>query len=107
MTDKYLEAPKPTLGEAELRKYIDDRFGALDERLSDGDRRMQDIEDELAKNTKLTARVHDFLEGADAGLKVLGWLGSALKWLAPIATSIAGLWALFHGNADSHHPPPK
>lgn len=73
--------------------------------LASGDLRMNAIEVELRTNTDLTADVKVLLEAARAGLRVLGWLGSAAAWAAKIATAIGAVYAAWqlikHGN------PPK
>ena len=105
---------KPTMTEAALRAYIDERFANVDEQLDAGRQRMKSIEDEVSANTKMTSESHEMLSGitellaaGKAGLKVLGWLGEAVKWIVKFVAPFVALWAMFHGNSDSHHNPPK
>ena len=74
--------------------------------LANGDLRMTAIEVELRTNTELTADVKALLEAVRAGLKVLGWLGSAAGWAAKVVTAVGavyGAWQLIKHGA----PPPK
>jgi len=105
MTDKSLDAPKPAMTDAEFRRYIDERFAALDERLEDGDGRMQHIETKLAENTTLTQKVHDILSAVEGGFKVLGWLGNAAALIAKLMAPIATAWAIYQ--SAKHGTPPQ
>lgn len=73
--------------------------------LANGDLRMTAIEAGLKTNTELTSDVKALLEAARMGLKVIGWLGSVVVWIAKIAAAMGtlyGAWQLIkHGN------PPK
>ena len=102
---------KTSMSEAELRRYIDERFATFDGRLEAGDQRMKNIEDGLAKNTAMTSNsfemltaIRDLLDVGRAGLRALGWIGEAAKWIAKIVTPFAALWGLY--NAWKHGAPP-
>ena len=67
----------------------DRRFALIEERLGHGDARMDRIEDELRKNTAMTAdsqsgiaELLGIFNSIKGGFKVLGWLGTAFKWIA-------------------------
>ena len=62
--------------------------------------RMTSVEREVAENTALTVGVSadtrellDLFRAARGGLKVMGWLGGLLKWLAGIAAAFAAIYA--------------
>lgn len=78
----------------------------IDGRLNRGAQRMDDMQAELSRNTLVTTEVRDLLQVARAGLRVLGAIGQAARWvggLAGAAVAIWGLWqAIRHGT-----PPPK
>jgi hypothetical protein len=59
--------------------------------------RMDALEEKLDKNNELTETIVDIFGTAQAGLKVLGWLGAAVKWTVTVAGACAALWALVHG----------
>lgn len=65
----------------DLRRTSDSRFGAL--------------ESELATNSTTTAEVRDILQVAKAGLKVIGGVGTFVKWVGSIAAGLAALWGLY------------
>jgi len=73
--------------------------------LANGDLRMTAIEVELRTNTELTADVKALLEAVRAGLKVLGWLGSAAGWAAKVATAVGAVYAAWQ--LIKHGAPPK
>lgn len=65
---------------------------------------MDRIEASVQVNTDLTAAlksdtqdVLDILTAVKGGLKVLGGLGAALKWLAVAGGSLATIWAIATG----------
>ena len=67
--------------------------------------RMSLLETEIKANTRITAGLQDdmnvlldILGAAKSGLKVLGGLGKAVKWIAGIVTAGGVIWGLFHGN---------
>ncbi|MFZ5544411.1 MAG: hypothetical protein ACOZJZ_12695 [Pseudomonadota bacterium] len=73
-------------------------------RLEAGSKRMDLIEEGLTANTKATQGIEgqlgdflEFLTSVRGGFKVLGWLGSLVKWAAPIAAALYGAWQHFKG----------
>lgn len=94
------DAPaKTSMSEAALRAYIDERFGAIDDRLTEGDGRMQSMEGELRKNTEITSTISDVLITMRSGIKVIEWLGK-------IAVPVVALIGLWHA-LTSGTPPQK
>lgn len=81
---------------------------AVNERLDRGDRRFDQLDAEIAENTRLTresaadlAAIRDVLTAVRGGLRVLGWVGAGMKWLGVIATAgvaiYTAVYALTHG----------
>ena len=67
---------------------------------------------ELKNNTAVTAQIKErtedligFFEAAKGGLKVLGWLGTAIKWLGGIAAACVGIYALVQAIIHGGMPP--
>lgn len=58
--------------------------------------RMTQIEDLLAENTAMTAQMLDVVKAVKGGLKVLGWIGVAAKWLAGLAAAVAAIYTLIY-----------
>lgn len=61
------------------------------------------ISDKLDSNTVATLEgnrdareILEIFQAVRGGLKVLGWLGTAFKWLAGIAAAAGGLWTLWN-----------
>ena len=92
--DKAATELRPTVRDGELRRYMDERFALVDDRLSLGDQRMSSIEMNLAKNTELTSDIHEILDVTRSGFKVLGWLGDVAKWVTKIAAAAGTIWGL-------------
>jgi len=59
--------------------------------------RMDEFERKLMENTALTRRSVEMFSGLEAGIRVLGGLGTFAKWLAPIVTLGVALWAIISG----------
>lgn len=60
-----------------------------------GDSRLGSLEAELAANSETTAEVRDILQVAKAGLKVIGGIGTFVKWVGGIAGGLAAAWGLY------------
>lgn len=96
------------MGDEDFRRSVNERLGAVNERLDRGDRRFDQLDAEVAENTRLTrasaedlAAIRDVLTAVRGGLRVLGWLGLAVKWLGGLATAGVAIYtawyALTHG----------
>lgn len=81
-----------------------DRIDGVHERLDNSSRRMELFEAEMRSNTAATLEVRDILQAARVGLKVLGGIGVAAKWLGTIAAAAFAIWtfvyALMHNGAS-------
>jgi hypothetical protein len=69
----------------------------------------ESIRAELKINTETTAKIKDLTEemvdlftAAKGAFKVLGWIGTLVKWIGGIAIACAGLWGLW---TNSGMPP--
>lgn len=65
----------------EIRALSDQRLGAMEAALNAA--------------TETTAEVRDILQVAKAGLKVLGGIGTAVRWLGYLSTAALAMWAAF------------
>lgn len=52
---------------------------------------------ELSANTAITSEIREVLTAARTGFKVIGWLGSFVKWGAAIAAPVLAAMAAWHG----------
>jgi hypothetical protein len=81
----------------------DGRLRAIESRLHKGGQRMDVLEEALLVNTGLTRDIHDILAAAKTGFKVLGWTGTAIKWLGMVAGAALAIYtavyASLHGGA--------
>ena len=92
--------------EADLHAlHVIRRFEAIEDRLDRGSDRMKAIELELRDNTATTKEVRELLELGRNGFKVLGWIGTAARWVAAIAAAAAAVWGLFHLGDGGGRPP--
>lgn len=87
-----------------MPRTADDFQNYVAQSLRNGQARMDRIEADVKVNTELTAAlksdtqdVLDILTAVKGGLKVLGGLGMALRWLAVAGGSIATIWAIATG----------
>lgn len=60
--------------------------------LQRGDERMAAIEAELLANSAVTAEIRDILNVARVGLRVLGAIGTAVRWAGYIATALGAIY---------------
>lgn len=88
------------LGVAESIAYVAERLDAVDTRLDRGSDRMDDMQAELAANTAVTNEVRELLGAVRSGLKVLGWIGTAVVWTAKLVAALAvagsAVYAFWH-----------
>ena len=50
----------------------------------------------LGENTAMTSELLDIFKAVKGGFKVLGWLGTAAKWVGGICAAIAAAYAAWH-----------
>ena len=58
------------------------------------------IREDLAKNTSSTAELVDLFMTAKGAFRLLGWIGSAVKWVSGIAIAIGVLFAILKSGGD-------
>jgi hypothetical protein len=71
------------------------RVLTIEEQLSKGGERMDKHEALLTENTAATQEVLEIVTLAKGFFKVLGHIGTGVKWLTGIATGIVTLWAVW------------
>jgi hypothetical protein len=52
------------------------------------------LTEEIHASMLLTREIHQWVGAAKGFFRVLGWLGTAIKWLAAVTSAIAALWFL-------------
>lgn len=90
----------PNLNKNQGRRIGDDSDAAAERRQS-LETRMDTLERKLEENTALTKGVVDVFGSLAGGIRVLGWLGAAAKWVVSIGAAGAMVWALINGNSPS------
>lgn len=83
------------------------KLADIDQRLARGDARMASIEVELASNTDVTREIRDLMTAARVGFRVLGGLGTAVKWMSILATAGAAIYTALLTLLHSSQPPVK
>ena len=83
-------------------KESHDQLNRFEGRLTEGDARMSRIEatlnqnsSSMTQNTSDTAEILGIMRETKSAFKLIGRLGSAIRWIAGIAVSIGGVWLLF------------
>ena len=74
----------------------------MEDQLAKGDERMDKIEQSIAVNTTATTEVLEIVSMGKSFFKVLGVIGSAIKWLAGLTTAGGVLYSIW-----PHGTPPK
>lgn len=94
-----------TLSESEWARLeaIDGRLEANITRMWELSSRVKVVEDKIDSNTQATLEgnrdareILEIFQAVRGGLRVLGWLGTAAKWVAGIAAAVGGLWTLWN-----------
>ena len=70
------------------RRAVDPWRAEMQEKIERMDR-------ELRENTSITRELRDILVTVKSGARMLGWVGSAIKWLSGVVAAGVALWALF------------
>lgn len=96
---------------ATMPRTEDDFRDYVAQSLRDGRDRMDRIERDMKSNTDLTGalksdtqEVLDILTAVKGGLKVLGGLGTVLKWVATVGGAAAAVWAMATGKIPGGQP---
>lgn len=93
---------------------IQDRLAAIDDRLDRGSARMDAIERGLRENTVATLEgnrdareVLELFRAVKGGIRVLGWIGGAARWVGFIATAGTAIYAAWYAISHGGQLPPK
>lgn len=73
-------------------RYLSARVEVLSANQKTHDATLAALRKELADNTELTNDIKELLSTARAGIRVLGWLGGAVKWLGALASAALAIW---------------
>lgn len=79
---------------------------AIQARLDAGDARMRSIEKMLAENTALTRELLDAFQVVKGGVRTLGWIGRAARWISYIAGAALALIGIANVIKTGAPPPP-
>lgn len=60
------------------------------------DKRLGEIEVSLAENTTITGEVRELMQSVKGGMKVLGWIGAAGKWLGGLAGAAVAIYTAWY-----------
>jgi hypothetical protein len=74
-----------------------ERLELMEERLAKGDERMDRMEKTQEELAESVSKVLEIVQMAEGFFKVLGHLGTAIKFVGTTVAAIAGLWYLFKG----------
>ncbi len=64
------------------------------------------FEGKLAENTAVTGEILEIMSAAKMGFKVLGWVGTFVKWGGGVAAGFVALWALWQAIKHGTPYPP-
>jgi len=85
--------PKPPHDHRATDKGLGKKVGTIEDQLDRGAARMGEIERALADNTAATREVLEIVSMGKSFFRVLGVIGSGVKWLAGMATVVAAAYA--------------
>ena len=90
------------------RRAGDARLDAIERHLHEGHERMQKLEDgqsrilqHIADNRAITNEIRDIMAAGRVGLKVLGGVSVAVKWMAGVVVGLAAIWGGIHAAASN------
>lgn len=101
------EQPSPVGQVDPALLYVIGRLDEINDRLNRGSERMSSIETELRSNTDTTRDVRELMELGRNGFKVLGHIGTAVKWLGGIAAALVACWSLYQAWKNGTPPSSK
>ncbi len=87
---------RPVSAEDLQERYIAQQFGNIEDELTAGRLRMDKIDAVLADQTEILNDIRAIMDFSKSGLKILGYVGVAARWIASIATAVAVIYGLFH-----------
>lgn len=77
-------------------RYIAQQFQQIENELAAGKARMDNLEKMTCAQTEILKDIKEIMHFSRSGLKVLGWVGVAARWIAAIAGATAAVYALLH-----------
>jgi hypothetical protein len=75
------------------RRVTPDHIAAIEDRIDQ-------IERQLKANTNLTADIHEWVGTARGFFKVLGGIGTFVRWLAAVVAAVVVLWKFWTGRSQ-------
>lgn len=94
------------LHDARHHQY-DARLAAIEERLDRGAQRFDALQESVDRNTAVTHEIRDLLELGRAGLRLLGYLGTAVVWLGKVAAAVVLIGGSVYALLTGARPPGK
>jgi hypothetical protein len=99
--------------EDQRERYIGQQFQSIEDRMEAGDKRMSDVESrltaalvELKRNSEITEDIREILTAGKLGLRVLGAVGQAVRWLGLVAAGAAALYGAYQALRGNVPPKP-
>lgn len=83
----------------------DDRFDIIERQLIQGAKRMDSLESSVKQNTELTQEIRDVMVAAKVGFRVLGGVGTMVKWFGVIAAGALSIYVAVYAALHGGHPP--
>ena len=81
----------------------DQRLAEIESRMDVSSERMDLLDASMKRNTDLTQEIRDILDAARVGFKVLGGLGTLVKWAGPVLGGALAIYtfvyAILHDGA--------
>jgi hypothetical protein len=71
------------------------------------DQRLLKVVEELERNSEITTDIRDILTAAKVGLRVLGGIGQAMRWLGLLATAGVAIYGAVYSATHGGQLPPK
>lgn len=87
---------RPVTAQDLQERYIAQQFQAIENELAAGKARMDNLEKMTCAQTEILNDIKEIMQFSRSGLKVLGWVGVAARWIAAIAGATAAVYALLH-----------
>jgi len=80
--------PERRMSDAKIHAMVD----SVNQRLDDGDERMTRIEAKLDDNSSDTAEMLDIIRLGKSFFRIIGGIGTFVKWAAAIAAPLVAIW---------------
>jgi hypothetical protein len=103
-----MNRPEPipfTPTDSERFLSIETRLHLLEEGMQNNTAITSQTSEAVNKNSALLLTISDLMQAMRGGMKVVGWLGTAFKWLSSMAVAALGLYAFFYAITHGGKPP--